>query len=361
MAGAIDRAAHWLLFQVDPERAHRLAVRAIALEVHSPAPPPDPRLRRRLLSLDFPSPVGLAAGFDKNAEAVGGLLRLGFGFVEVGSVTPRPQRGNPPPRLFRLAADRAIVNRLGFNNDGAEAVRRRLQARTGRPGIVGVNLGANRDSADRIADYVRGVETFTRLASYLTVNISSPNTPGLRDLQAAPALADLLPTVLAARDAAADGRKTPVLVKLAPDLGEADLAAIAETALRAGVDGLVVGNTTLSREGLRPDPHAAEAGGLSGRPLFRRSTALLARLRRLVGSDLPLIGVGGIDSAETAWTKLAAGADLVQLYTGMIFEGPGLAMRLNHELARRVEREGLASIAELVGTQTDRWASEPLV
>jgi dihydroorotate dehydrogenase len=249
MAGRFEALGVRLLFRFDPEAAHRMAVRGLAVGVHPASPPPDPRLARTLFGLAFPSPVGLAAGFDKSGEAVDGLLRLGFGFVEIGSVTPRPQQGNPKPRLFRLPADRAIINRFGFNNDGAEAVRRRLAARSGHSGIVGVNLGANKDSADLVADYVRGVEVFAGLASYLAINVSSPNTPGLRDLQEASALSALLRPVLAARDQAGP-RRPPVLVKLAPDIDADALFSIVDAAVDAGADGLIVSNTTLSRDGL---------------------------------------------------------------------------------------------------------------
>ncbi len=349
----LERLALPLLFALDPERAHRLAIRGLALNLHPRAAAPDLRLCVRLLGLDFPSPVGMAAGFDKNAEAPDGLLRLGFGFVEVGSVTPLPQAGNPKPRMFRLASDRAIINRLGFNNGGIAAVRERLAARRGRPGIVGVNLGANRDSRDRVADYVAGIQAFSGLADYFTVNVSSPNTPGLRTLQDGPALADLLARVLAARDV--EGRNTPVLLKIAPDLEDTALAEIAATALRAGVDGIIVANTTLARDGVT-DAARAETGGLSGRPLFRRSTVMLARLRRLVGRKMTLVGVGGVDSGEAAWAKIVAGADLVQVYTGMIFNGAGLAAAINRDLAGRVARAGMASIRDAVGLETEAWA-----
>ena len=359
MAGPLDRLARTVLFRFDPETAHRMAIRALSLGLVPSAPAPDPSLKRRLFDIDFPSPVGLAAGFDKNAEAVSGLLRTGFGFVEIGTVTPKPQTGSPKPRMFRLEQDEAIINRLGFNNDGMKAVRDRL-IRTNPTGVVGVNIGANRDSADRVADYVAGVETFADIAAYLAINISSPNTPGLRDLQFGAALAELLQRVVAARDEIAHGgRSTPLLLKIAPDVDMPTLEGIAATAAEAGIDGMIVTNTTLSRTGLRPSRHIAEAGGMSGRPLFRRSTTILARLRKLVGPDMPLIGVGGIDSAATAWSKFAAGADLVQIYTGMIYRGHGLAEDINRGLARRLREEGAASIGDVVGTETDRWAGEP--
>jgi len=360
MAGPIGLLARSFLFRFDPETAHRMAIRALALGVVPSAAAPDPKLRRHVFDLDFPSPVGLAAGFDKHAEAYNGLLRLGFGFVEIGTVTPRPQPGNPKPRMFRLERDGAIINRLGFNNDGMVKVHERLW-RTKPRGIVGVNIGANRDSSDRIADYVAGVETFADVASYLVINVSSPNTPGLRDLQRGDALRDLLQHAIAARDEVAHGgRATPLLLKVAPDLSREMLEEIAGTAKGAGVDGMIVANTTLDRSGLQPSRVIDEAGGLSGRPLFRRSTILLARLRKLVGPKMPLIGVGGIDSADAAWSKIAAGADLIQIYTGMIYKGHGLAAEINRGLAERLSREGIASIADLVGVETDRWAAEKL-
>ncbi|MCW5718000.1 MAG: quinone-dependent dihydroorotate dehydrogenase [Bauldia sp.] len=359
MAGFIERAGLNVLFRFDPETAHRLAIRGLSLGI-TKAPPPPPNLRTRVLGLDFPSPIGLAAGFDKNAEAVDGLLRLGFGFVEVGTVTPLPQAGNPKPRMFRLEADEAIINRLGFNNDGAETIAARLAAR--KPGgIVGVNLGANRASADRIADYVAGVDRFARIASYLVLNISSPNTPGLRGLQEAESFETLLLRAVAARDEAANGgTTTPLLVKIAPDLDDGALEAIARITVSSGIDGVVVGNTTLARTGLTDGRRAAEAGGLSGRPLFQRATIMLARLRKLIGPGLPLIGVGGVDTAEAALTKLLAGADLVQVYTGMIYRGHGIAARINARLAQLLAERDFASPEDAVGRETDRWAAMPL-
>jgi dihydroorotate dehydrogenase len=314
------------LFTLEPEAAHRLAIRALGLGLYRPAVAQEARLRRRVLGLDFPNPVGLAAGFDKNGEVPDAVLALGFGFVEVGTVTPLPQSGNARPRMFRAPADRAIVNRLGFNSEGHDAVHARLARRT-RRGIVGVNLGANKESSDRVADYVTGVRRFGDVADYLAINISSPNTPGLRDLQEKDALRRLLGEVGAARGA------VPVLVKIAPDLDDDALAGIVETVLASGIDGMIVSNTTLSRDGITDARIAAEAGGVSGRPLFAPSTKMIARVRRLAGDRLVLVGVGGIDSGVAARQKLAAGADLVQLYTGMVFEGPGLPARIVAELA----------------------------
>jgi dihydroorotate dehydrogenase len=342
-----------LLFAFDAETAHGLSLRALKAGLIPAAPAPDARLRCSLLGRDFASPLGLAAGYDKNGEAIAAALALGFGFVEVGSVTPRPQSGNPRPRLFRLDGDRAVINRLGFNNDGFDAVHARLAQRPSTA-IVGVNVGANRDSADRAADYAAGVARFADIADYIAINVSSPNTPGLRALQEHAALVDLLARVNAARAAAP--RRPPLLLKIAPDLDEAALARVVEAATSAGIDGLIVANTTLARDGIR-DARADEAGGLSGRPLFRRSTVMLAKVRRMVGKAVAIIGVGGVDSADTAWEKFAAGADLVELYTGMVFEGPRLPAQVNAGLAARLDREGIATIGAVVGSQTDRWAA----
>jgi dihydroorotate dehydrogenase len=344
-----------LLFAVGPELAHRLAINALALGLVGKSRASDHRLANHVFGLDFPNILGLSAGFDKNAEVPEALLGLGFGFVEVGTVTPLPQLGNPRPRLFRLTAERALINRLGFNNDGHDAVFARLKMRTGS-GIVGVNLGANKDSPDRIADYVAGVERFAGLADYLTINVSSPNTPGLRSLQEREQLAELLARLTAAREGLS-GTCPPLLLKVAPDLGDAEAAGITDAALAAGIDGMIVSNTTISREGLSPGPWSDETGGLSGRPLYRRSTILLAKIRRMVGRRMVLIGVGGIDSAEAAFGKIAAGADLIQLYTGMVFAGPGLPARILDGLAGELDRRGLATIADAVGTEADSWAS----
>jgi len=320
-----------LLFALDPEAAHRAAIVALAAGIYPRAPSPDPKLRRRILGLDFPNPVGLAAGFDKNGEVPDAALALGFGFVEVGSVTPKPQTGNPRPCMFRLPENRAIINRLGFNNEGHDAVYARLAKRE-RRGIVGVNLGADKDSPDRIADYVAGVRRFADVASYLAVNISSPNTPGLRDLQEKEALTRLLGAVAEARAGLA--KAVPILVKIAPDLDDDALAAIATTVIASGMEGMIVSNTTLSRDGVSDAKIAAEAGGLSGRPLLAPSTKMLARLRAIVGDKLVLVGTGGVDSAVAARQKFAAGADLVQLYTAMIYDGPALAARIVADLGR---------------------------
>lgn len=348
-----------LVFRFDPEVAHGLTIKALATGLAPRcAPPHDPRLAVRLFDLEFPNPVGIAAGLDKNAEVPDALLALGFGAVEVGTVTPLAQPGNPKPRMFRLPADRGVINRLGFNNQGHAAMRARLEARRARGGLVGVNIGANKDSADRIADYVAGIRAFADLASWFTVNVSSPNTPGLRDLQARDQLTELLGRVLTARDeiAATGARRVPVLLKIAPDMGDAGLADVGEVALASGVDGLVVSNTTLDRKGLVDTVGAKEAGGLSGRPLFHRSTVVLARMRRLVGPDLPIVGVGGIDCGEAAWEKIAAGANLVQVYSGLVYEGPVLVEKILRHLSARLTRDGLASLADLVGARSTLWA-----
>lgn len=348
-----------LLFSLDAERAHDLAIRALESGLlPGYRTPSDPRLAVRLFDLAFPNPVGMAAGFDKNARVPDGLFAQGFGFVEVGTVTPRPQPGNPKPRLFRLPADRAVINRFGFNNDGHEKMRARLAARRQKGGIVGVNIGANKDADDRVADYVAGIGAFADLASYFTVNVSSPNTPGLRDLQARAALDALLTRVLAERNAAAGkaGRRAPVFLKIAPDLDAAGFDDIVGSVLETGVDGVIVSNTTLARDGLS-DANARESGGLSGRPLFSSSTRLLARMRKAVGPDLPLIGVGGIESGESAFAKIAAGANLIQLYTGYVFEGLELTGRILTHLTDELDRRGLATVAEAVGIDADRWAA----
>jgi len=308
--------------------------------------------------LDFANPLGMAAGYDKNAEVPEALLKLGFGFTEIGTVTPKPQTGNPRPRIFRLVEDEAVINRLGFNNEGHDAAYARLAAiRDG--GLIGVNIGANKDSADRTADYVVGIRRFYTVAGYFTANISSPNTPGLRDLQARESLAALLTAVLAARDAEAAkaNRKIPVFLKIAPDLTEEGMDDIAAEALVHGLDGLIVSNTTLARDGLKDPRQAGQAGGLSGKPLFDPSTAVLARMRKRVGPSMAIIGVGGVSSAETALEKIRAGADLVQLYSSMVYEGPGLAAGIVGGLSKLLDREQVTSIGTLRDSRVAYWAS----
>lgn len=345
-----------LLHRLEPERAHAFALRLVRA---APLPPfvTPPALATGLAGLALAHPVGLAAGFDKSADAFAGLLRLGFASVEVGTVTPRSQAGNPRPRLFRLAEDRALVNRMGFNNDGLDAVAARLAGRAIGKGVVGANIGMNKDAPEPVADYLLGLEGLYARTDYVSVNVSSPNTPGLRALQQADRLHDLLAALVRRRNAlAGTTRPKPLFLKVAPDLGPADEAAIAEVALALRIDGLIVSNTTVARpSGLR-SPHARETGGLSGAPLFAPSTALLARFARRLEGRLPLIGVGGIASAEAAYAKLRAGATAVQLYTGMIYEGPLLVRRIVRGLAALLARDGLARIGEAVGRDVDRWA-----
>ncbi|MBL8567073.1 MAG: quinone-dependent dihydroorotate dehydrogenase [Hyphomicrobiaceae bacterium] len=346
-----------VLFALAPEDAHELTLKSLERGIYRRDNRTDPpSLAVTVGGLKFPNPVGIAAGFDKDARVPDAVLGLGCGFAEIGTVTPLPQAGNPRPRVFRLLEDNAVVNRLGFNNQGHAAAKARLAAR--RPaGIVGVNIGANKDASDRTGDYVRGLETFYDLASYFTINISSPNTPGLRDLQAPAALDELLGRVMAARDRkiSAGGTRRPVFVKVAPDVAIEDIPAIADRIAAHGVDALAVSNTTLARTGLS-SPHAAEAGGLSGRPLFARSTAMLARFHQALGGRVPLIGIGGIDSGETALAKIEAGARLIQLYTGLIYEGPELIGRIKNHLAAAVRQAGVGSIADLTGRKAAEWA-----
>jgi dihydroorotate dehydrogenase len=347
------------LFAFDPETAHGLSIAALKTGLPLAFPPPrTERLETRVAGLTFPNPLGMAAGYDKNAEVPDALLSLGFGFAEVGTVTPLPQDGNPRPRIFRLSADRAVINRLGFNNQGHEAALKRLTARSARPGIVGVNIGANKDAADRMADYEAGVRCFAAIASYLTVNISSPNTPGLRSMQNRAALEELLGRVIAARQAT--GKSPPILLKIAPDLTEADLDDVAAVVLDKGIEGVIVSNTTIARPTLRTRTHAGEAGGLSGTLLFEPSTIVLAKMRKRLGPKLAMIGVGGVDSAEAALEKIRAGADLVQLYTSMIYAGPSLPGRIVRGMARFTEREGLKHISELRDSGVQAWAGKPL-
>jgi dihydroorotate dehydrogenase len=330
-----------LIFALPPETAHRLTIRALATGAIPAAPPPDPILATTVAGLRFPSPLGLAAGFDKDAEVPDAMVRLGFGFAEVGTITPLPQPGNPKPRMFRLVEDRAVINRLGFNNGGLDAALTRLKVRK-RDGIVGVNVGANKDAADRIADYAKGVAAVLPVADYVTVNISSPNTPGLRTLQSKAALEELVAAVLEARGSGG----VPLFLKVAPDLEPQDIEDIA--AVAAQLDGLIVSNTTVARDGLA-SRWRGETGGLSGAPLFERSTAVLRRFSALLQGELPLIGVGGVASAKDAYAKIGAGASLVQLYSAMVYEGPGLPGRINRELSRLLRRDGFRSVAEAVG------------
>ena len=337
-----------LLRMLDPETAHGLTIRALKLGLAPHIPVPASRvLQTSVFGLNFPNPVGIAAGFDKNAEVPDAMLRLGFGFAEAGTVTPLPQAGNPRPRIFRLAEDQAVINRLGFNNQGLDIYRARLAARRARPGIVGANIGANKDSANRIADYLICFEALAGLADYFTINVSSPNTPGLRGLQDRELLQDLLAQLLTAR--ARRQTNVPLLLKIAPDLDEQALRDVVAVALEAGIDGLIISNTTIgSRENLQ-SRHRMEQGGLSGRPLFAPSTRMLRDAWRLSDGKLPLIGVGGVASGADAYAKIRAGASLVQLYTAMTFAGPDLAAKIVIELGGLLEKDGFANVREAVG------------
>jgi dihydroorotate dehydrogenase len=355
MIGSLFSLARPLIHRMDAEDAHRMTVKLLKTLPLPPIAPDKPELAVSAFGLRFPNPVGLAAGFDKHAEVPDQALRLGFGFVEVGGVTPLAQPGNARPRVFRLAADEAVINRYGLNSEGLGPVRDRLAVRKG--GIVGVNIGANKDSADRTADYVALVTGLAPVVDYLSVNVSSPNTPGLRNLQGRAVLDDLLARVIDARDAV-PGRRTPMLVKIAPDVTEADLDDIVAVARARSVDGLIVANTTVARPAtLRDAALAKETGGLSGKPLFATSTRVLAQVFQRVERQFPLIGVGGVDSAETALAKLEAGADLIQFYTAMVFKGPHLAAEIKRGLLEACRRESLSSVTALTGRRAVDWAA----
>jgi dihydroorotate dehydrogenase len=351
----MDRLALAALYTLQPETAHYAALYALEYGlVRARAEADDPILHTRVWGLDFANPIGLAAGFDKDARVIDAMLGMGFGFVEAGTVTPKPQAGNPKPRLFRLDEDAAVINRLGFNSGGLEAFATRLRARNARrhaPGIVGANVGKNRDTADGAADYVAGIEAVAGLADYLVCNISSPNTPGLRAMQAKAPIEDLLKRVLAARDRTApSGKKPPLLAKVGPDLSPEQLADIAEVALATGVDGLIVGNTTIERPATLKSPTKAEAGGLSGAPLLQPATECLAALYRLTQGRIPLIGCGGVASGADAYAKIRAGASLVQVYSALVFHGPGLVGRIKRELAALLMADGFKHVADAVGS-----------
>ncbi|MEP0339156.1 MAG: quinone-dependent dihydroorotate dehydrogenase [Alphaproteobacteria bacterium] len=336
---------------LDPETAHSLALMALSMGLAPPvATAPRPILKTRVWGMEFTNPVGLAAGFDKDARVPQAVLGLGFGFTEVGSVTPRPQPGNPKPRLFRLTEDRAVINRMGFNNGGHDAMAARLAKFRAGPmgqGIAGVNLGRNKDSKDEVRDYVLGVERLGALASYLVVNVSSPNTPGLRTLQDRGPLTALLTAVKAARDGLAN--RPPLLVKIAPDLASADLEDIAAVAADVGIDGIIATNTTISRPAGLRDSQKGQIGGLSGAPLKSMAKGVISDLYQLVGRDIPLIGVGGIATGADAYARIRAGASLVQIYSALVFEGPYLAARIANELADLLDRDGFKSVAAAVG------------
>jgi dihydroorotate dehydrogenase len=341
-----------LLRRLDPETAHGVTI--AALKGHM-APRSrmrdDPILRSNLWGLDFANPVGLAAGFDKNAEVADAMLAQGFGFIEIGSVTPRPQPGNPRPRAFRVPEAKAMINRYGFNNDGLDVVAGRLEARRGRPGLVGANVGKNKETVDAAADYVLGIRRLAPLASYLVINVSSPNTPGLRALQGREPLAELLDRALTARGQAipAGDKVPPLLLKIAPDLTEEDKRDIAEVALPSGIDGLIVSNTTIARPPELPAGVAKETGGLSGAPLMAASTAVLADMYRLTAGGIPLIGCGGIASGRDAYAKIRAGASLVQLYTALVYHGPRLVEEIRRDLATLLRADGFTGLRDAVG------------
>ncbi len=360
MIGALADLALPFLRTLDPERAHELTLRAMESGLYPRrTEADDPRLAQTIWGMNFPNPIGIAAGFDKNARVPDAILQSGFGFAEVGTLTPLPQPGNPRPRVFRLPADGAMINRLGFNNEGHAGALERLK-RHDRHGVVGVNIGAGKDAQDREADYITGLETFFPVADYFTVNISSPNTPGLRDLQAPKELDSLLTRLMAKRDELVQsGAPTrPITVKLSPDIADDDIAAICERLVAHGVDGIIVSNTTLERNSLHAGPQAQETGGLSGAPLYERSTRLLAKVYVLTQGQIPLIGVGGINSGRSALGKIEAGASLIQIYTGLVYEGPGLTGAIKKALVSGIEHAGVASISALIGIKSDEWAAK---
>lgn len=360
MSGLISKIynlARPLVFAADAEKAHGATIKLLKAASYWPMPKTDdPRLAVDALGLHFPNPLGMAAGFDKHAEVPDALLRLGFGFTEIGTVTPLPQQGNAKPRLFRLTEDMGVINRFGFNSEGHRAVYKRLAARVGKSGIVGINVGANKDAADRVDDYVAGVTTFADMAAYFAVNISSPNTPGLRDLQQAAVLDDLLARVLEARDkAVARAGRKPVLLKIAPDLALADLDDIVRICRERGVDGIIIGNTTITRPPYLRAAERREAGGLSGKPLFELSTNMLAETYRRVEGQFPLIGAGGIYDAATAIAKIEAGATLLQVYSAIVFTGPALIGDIKRGLVEHMDAKKISSVAAMTGTHASDW------
>lgn len=356
----LEKLIRSFLFTLDAETAHRLTIKALAAVRVPTVASDDLQLQVEAFGLSFPNPVGLAAGFDKNAEVPDNILAAGFGFAEVGTLTPLAQPGNARPRVFRLVRDEAVINRMSFNNQGHAAALKRLEARAGRPGIVGVNIGANKDTEDRAADYVKGIKTFAGVASYFTLNVSSPNTPGLRNLQQEAALDDLIARAIEARDETTQIHpRRPLLLKIAPDLTLPELDAVVGVARKRGIDGMIVSNTTISRPPLVDVRHAGEVGGLSGRPLFPLSTYMLAQTYLRVEGAFSLVGVGGIDSSEAAWQKIRAGASLIQLYSALVYKGPKLVMDIRQGL-----REKLASnkmtLAETVGSGAAEIAATPV-
>ena len=344
-----------LLHSMDAETAHNLTIKALKTGLAGAAPNIQSGLEISRFGLNFKNPLGLAAGFDKNAEVPDAMLAQGFGFVEVGTVTPKPQSGNPRPRLFRLSEDQAVINRMGFNNEGHAPALASLQRRGGKSGIIGVNIGANKDSSDRIADYAAGINTFSSIASYFTVNISSPNTPGLRNLQSAAELLPLLQRLNEVRSKQV--RQVPMLLKIAPDLETEDMQAIAECCNNSAVDGVIISNTTISRPHLI-SRHKGEAGGLSGQSLFDFSTRQLAKFYVLTGGKTPLIGVGGISNAEQAWIKIQAGASLLQLYSALVFHGPSLIEEILHGLSQKLVENRMKNLDEAVGSNAKNLAHQ---
>ncbi|MBB5073463.1 dihydroorotate dehydrogenase [Bartonella callosciuri] len=344
-------------FMLDPEHAHRLAIIGLKSGLNSCQKIVDKRLCVTVAGLEFENFVGLAAGFDKNAEVVDAVFRLGFGFTEIGTVTPKPQAGNPKPRLFRLQKDEAIINRMGFNNDGHKIVYNRIRA-CKRSGILGINLGANKDTVNKIDDYTAGIAYFYDIAHYFTVNISSPNTPGLRNLQARDSLHLLMNEISRVRSEQKKkhGFSVPIFLKIAPDLSEKELDDIAEEMKFSNFDGLIVSNTTLSRRDLTDNLLSSEEGGLSGRPLFERSTIVLAKMRQKLGKEIAIIGVGGVRDAQTALEKVKAGADLIQLYSGMVYEGPDLATVILKEILQFMQQDGIDTIKAYRDHRVDYWA-----
>ena len=346
------------IFMLPPELAHTASI--LALKSGAIRPPlcsKDKRLNVSVGGIVFPNPLGLAAGYDKNAEVPDAILNLGFGFAEVGTVTPKAQGGNPKPRIFRVLRDKGLINRLGFNNEGHDAAKSRLEARRSKHGVVGVNIGANKDSDDFIADYEKGIDAFYDLATYFTANISSPNTPGLRNLQTGEALEVLLARIFdrVHENQLRTNFAVPVFLKIAPDLSESEIREIADVVRKSELSALIVSNTTVDRAMLSDRSFDNEAGGLSGRPVFEKSTHVLASMYRELGDAMPLIGAGGIMSVEDAITKIGAGASLIQLYSGMVFEGPGLPARIVNGLSRFLDQNHNKSISELVGIENDKW------
>lgn len=353
---AIAQKAFFLL---DAEKAHGLSIKFLQTGAACIFKPHlDKRLEQSVAGLNFSNPVGMAAGYDKNADVPLEVLKLGFGFTEVGTITPKPQSGNPKPRIFRLPSDEAVINRLGFNNGGHQAALNRFESLRTSGQIIGVNIGANKDSDDRTNDYVLGIEKFYKYASYFAANVSSPNTPGLRDLQARESLSELLSRCMTKRDQLATeyNRLVPIFLKIAPDLTEEGIEDIVAEIIEKKIDGVLISNTTLSRAGLKSGSISSQTGGLSGKPVLQRSNIVLAKLRKLIGADIPIIGAGGIDDANSAAEKIRAGADLIQLYTGMIYQGPGIATSICKGLSVICDEQGLTNIRDIKGSKTEHYA-----